>query len=79
MVNMNPHHARGAEELQEASWARVMARRCNQRGSELEPTFIFANVLESERAVGVFAFDYADFAKCALANNAEEAEMVEVD
>lgn len=40
-------------------------------------TFIFADVLECKRQTRVFSFDDADLAKGALADDAEQAEMVE--
>ena len=42
-------------------------------------TLIFANVLEGKREARVLALDDADLAKGALADDAQQAEVVEVD
>ena len=43
-----------------------------------ERTFILAYVLEGEGEPGVFSLDDADFAKGALADDAQQTEVVEV-
>lgn len=42
------------------------------------PTFIFPDILESERQTGVFPLDYANLAKCTFSHHPKEAEMVQV-
>lgn len=48
-------------------------------GVRCERTFILAQVFEGEGQAGVFALDDADLAKGALADDAEEFEVVELD
>lgn len=43
------------------------------------PTFIFSYVLERKCEACVFPLDDAHLAECALAHNAKQAEVVEVD
>ena len=42
-------------------------------------TFIFAYVLQSKRQVRIFPFHDSYFAKCALPDDSEQFEMVEID
>lgn len=50
------------------------------QGAEVaERTFIFSNVLERKRQPCVLALDDAHFAKGTFANNAQQAEVIEVD
>lgn len=42
-------------------------------------TFIFSNVFQRKCQTGVLSLDDAHFAKCALANDPEEFEMIELD
>jgi hypothetical protein len=42
------------------------------------PTFIFPDVLESERQACVLPLDNADFAKGTSADDSQETEMVQV-
>ena len=41
-------------------------------------TFIFANILQCKRQIGVFSFNDAYFAKGSSADNSQESKMVEV-
>lgn len=41
-------------------------------------TFIFADVLQRERQVGVLALDDADFAKSTATDDSQQAEVIEI-
>jgi hypothetical protein len=63
-------HSKGIG-LQHEPIGRGKARLCDRENGFLGRTFIFADVFKSKCAIGVFAFDNADFAECAFADNAE--------
>lgn len=41
-------------------------------------TFIFADILQGKREIGVFSFDNADFAKGSSADDSQQSKVVEV-
>lgn len=43
------------------------------------PTFILANVLESESQARILSLNDADFAECPFAHHSQKAEMIEID
>ena len=50
----------------------------NERKAFAILTFILSNVLQGEGQPRVFAFDYSDLAKSALAHDSKEAEVIEI-
>jgi hypothetical protein len=46
---------------------------------ECRPTFVFSYVLESKCEARILSLDNAHFAERALSDNAQQAEVVEVD
>ena len=67
--------------LSERTTVRRRQGRETREGGRAEggATFVLADVLEGKREAGVFALDDADLAKRALADDTEQAEVVEVD